>query len=186
METINIDIMVLDDNQKRLSSAIELFKKMASETIGNLKVVDGNCFLNNYQINFQILDCLPTSLSAQDVSDKIFFSASGSNLWNYVANQSFYSVCFSNILNKYYDECYNSYYIDEWQYVEAIFMVVLGAIIRKYGDKDDTLVDDATFIINEITSHNKNKTHYKKVFKNKSAYSSFMSFAYSIINKLEN
>ncbi len=175
-----LELWMLDDEDGKLGTAFNTFADMLkTRAIGELSIEGDAIKLGDYSMKAFFINSFPHVASASEFKDKVFFSSTGSTLWNYVANQSFHSVNFSELNNEYYDE-FCGHGDTNWEYTAMIFAQILGAFVRKWGDTDNSLIEKATFVINELTSHNRNSTHYKSPLIDKvghSAYSIFMDFA---------
>lgn len=135
-------------------------------------------YLGDVRFSIFFFTKLPNQVEASDISDKFFFSTSGSKIWNYVANQSFFSVNFSETKNDYFDE-WAGQSSEYWDKVLSYLVYVLGSAVRKYGDTDIQVFKDAVKVVNEVISHNRNEIHYAcpMIPEGRSAYSVFIEWA---------
>lgn len=174
-----LELWMLDDENGKLGTAFNTFVDMLkTRAIGDLRIEEDAIKLGDYSMKAFFINSFPHIASANEFSNKVFFSSTGSTLWNYVANQAFHSVNFSEKNNEYYDE-FSGHGDDNWEYTALIFVQILGAFVRKWGDTDSSLLEKASFVINELVSRNRNSTHYEtpKPREGESTFSAFMDFA---------
>jgi hypothetical protein len=181
METLKL--IMLDDEKEKLSTAFQtVVELLLKKAVGKFHLNEDNTLGlgDKYSIEPMYLDSFPHEIQAESVSDAVFFSSTGSALWNYLANQAFHSVNFSELKNDYFDE-FVGHGDDNWEFTTLLIIQILGSFIRKWGDQDKQVFEDACFVINELVSQNRNPTHYQTPEIKASTYSTFMDWAFDRI-----
>lgn len=153
-----------------------ILKMFNSDGIFRANPTNDSYYLGDVRFSIYFISTPPNKIT--DISDKFFFSTSGSKIWNYAANQSFFSVNFSETKNDYFDE-WAGPSSEYWDKVLPYLVYVLGSAVRKYGDTDIQVFKDAVKVVNEVISHNRNEFHYTcpTIPEGKSAYSVFIEWA---------
>ena len=175
------EIIILDNKDSVMCMYHDAVLGMGANGIGAFKTdpESGEYQLGDLKMKVSFIEEWPTNIKASDVSDKFFFSTSGSKVWNFVANQSFFSFNFSETQNKYFDN-WPGYTEDQWDGTHYYLHAVLACFVRKYGDANPQVYKDAVLVLKHLGSHNRNEIHYD-VAPIKEGQSAFEAFMYEDI-----
>lgn len=139
-----------------------------------------------YTINFCGYDFLfrpytyGLKVEPSEVQNSCFISTSNSKLLNYIANESKFSICLNDEINKYFDENWGDTIKDDIEFAgqETLIVMLSMLTVRLHGDVNSDILPEVIKRLEQSFSYNKNETHYKKSesLKGSSAYEKLMNY----------